>query len=349
MHFENQILSTSTVSQETIDSDRRIVVEGRSGCHLRLVHEGGRTLLRKYSKSVDYSARLVKQANKQTCFYRFVTDCDFRVPNVSSVFAGDAQRPAHVDMEFVHAEKYSDFLGKVSSVRLARFTQSILNYLEQLVQHSRQIRLRKEILIRKLESVTAAIEKKQNDRRLVADAFEYLKTPPNDVILLGRCHGDFTLSNMLFHCDRVYLIDFLDAFIETPVQDVVKLRQDTSFHWSLMLEPMLPAHQRDRVLQTLQYIDGRVRLWMMQHESIFIWYDYLQVFNLYRILPYVSVEHEINFVQQALKRQLNHAANHSDGRALNTISWSQTQVDADTSERTVHGDPGNIGPEPIGL
>ncbi len=31
------------------------------------------------------------------------------------------------------------------------------------------------------------------------------------------------------------MIDFLDSFIETPLMDIVKLRQDTKYNWSYLL------------------------------------------------------------------------------------------------------------------
>jgi len=336
---------TSQQSAKHRPGDAKLLVEGRSGCHLRLITEGSSTLLRKFSKDAKYSARLVKQANKQRAFARFSVGGDFRVPAVLNVFEGDKRQDAFVDMEFVHAEKYSDFLGAVSSTRLKRLADSILDYFDRLIDGARPISIRQEVLIEKLDAVAGAIDLDRVDCPLVESAFDYLRVPPEGTILLGRCHGDFTLSNMLFQSERVYLIDFLDAFVETPCQDIVKLRQDTYFHWSLMLEPMLPTHQRNRVLQTLQYIDRRVQHWMRTQESVCRWYDYLQTFNLFRILPYVSADHEIHFVQQALKHQLNHAAHHSNGRQVDTFSGGQTKVDADASGRAFHGRPSDSRPE----
>ena len=60
-------------------------------------------------------------------------------------------------------------------------------------------------------------------------------------IPIGFCHGDLTFSNIMFALDdnQVGLIDFLDSFIETPLIDLVKLRQDTHFHWTITRYPHL--------------------------------------------------------------------------------------------------------------
>ena len=51
-------------------------------------------------------------------------------------------------------------------------------------------------------------------------------------IPLGNCHGDFTLDNMIIGNDgRFYLIDFLKTYLDTPLQDFVKLKQDIEYGW----------------------------------------------------------------------------------------------------------------------
>jgi thiamine kinase-like enzyme len=51
----------------------------------------------------------------------------------------------------------------------------------------------------------------------------------------GPCHGDFTLSNMIFS-DKLYLIDWHDPFSESPLQDIGKLYQEMELKWSLRMD-----------------------------------------------------------------------------------------------------------------
>jgi aminoglycoside phosphotransferase (APT) family kinase protein len=55
----------------------------------------------------------------------------------------------------------------------------------------------------------------------------------NVEVLIGPCHGDLTLSNMILSPSRgLVLIDFLDTYFESPLQDVAKLQQDFFYGWS---------------------------------------------------------------------------------------------------------------------
>ncbi len=49
----------------------------------------------------------------------------------------------------------------------------------------------------------------------------------------GFCHGDINFGNMIVDPmkQELYLFDFLDSFIESPLQDFSSLRQDFAFGW----------------------------------------------------------------------------------------------------------------------
>lgn len=56
----------------------------------------------------------------------------------------------------------------------------------------------------------------------------------NFIIPISQCHGDFTLSNIIYGIDKnIYLIDFLDTFINSFLIDYAKLLQDTVYCWSV--------------------------------------------------------------------------------------------------------------------
>lgn len=57
--------------------------------------------------------------------------------------------------------------------------------------------------------------------------------PKELVIPIGPCHGDLTLSNIIVTSgSNVTLIDFLQTYLETPLQDVAKLMQEFLYGWS---------------------------------------------------------------------------------------------------------------------
>ncbi len=76
-------------------------------------------------------------------------------------------------------------------------------------------------------------------RALVIHSIELLAALPEQLPFpIGDCHGDLTLSNVILDpLAGVTLIDFLDTYLETPLQDVAKLKQDFIYGWSFRKEP----------------------------------------------------------------------------------------------------------------
>ena len=49
----------------------------------------------------------------------------------------------------------------------------------------------------------------------------------------GNCHGDLTTSNIIATGGSTfYLIDFLPCFLETPLWDILKIKQDLLYGWT---------------------------------------------------------------------------------------------------------------------
>ena len=119
---------------------------------------------------------------------------------------------------------------------------------------------------------------------------------------VGECHGDLTLSNILVQNSekRICLIDFLDSFIETPMQDIVKLRQDTKYFWTLNL------HQGGnldltKIKMILKYLDKKVESHYAEHEFYQKYYQSFQIMNLLRVLQYCKNKNLQNFVVRHIK------------------------------------------------
>ena len=113
-------------------------------------------------------------------------------------------------------------------------------------------------------------------------------------IPIGKCHGDLTFSNILFATDNIYFIDYLDSFIETPIQDIVKLRQDTKYFWSVMMYHN--SYDIVRLNMIFKYIDTQIDNYFKNVDSYNDIYDTLHLMNILRILPYVKEEKIKNFV-----------------------------------------------------
>lgn len=132
-----------------------------------------------------------------------------------------------------------------------------------------------------------AVAKSTDDgdlRALVVHASDQLASLPAQLPFpIGSCHGDLTLSNVILDpVAGVTLIDFLDTYLETPLQDVAKLKQDFVYGWSFRKEAaslgikaeILCRYHFPRAITQIERMYPR-QVWLMT------------VMALARIAPYV--------------------------------------------------------------
>lgn len=138
----------------------------------------------------------------------------------------------------------------------------------------------------KLATVYAATHDAELKRQ-VDTCLHVLKTLPTELVFpIGRCHGDLTLSNVILDpMSGVTLIDFLDTYLETPLQDVAKLKQDFVYGWSFRKAPSSLGIKaqifcRHHFPQAIFQIE---RLYPIQVQL-------LTLITLARIAPYVKDE-----------------------------------------------------------
>ena len=118
------------------------------------------------------------------------------------------------------------------------------------------------------------------------------------VIPVGPCHGDLTLSNILFKKESLHLIDFLDVFVESPLQDMVKIRQDTRHLWSL--GQYSGTYDYVKLRLALEYLDDRFDHYFRKHRFYRSYYLPFQILNLLRIFPYCVKEESRTFLSNNL-------------------------------------------------
>lgn len=274
-------------------------MQGRSGCPLEVHTEGENAFVKKYSSSTAYNTRLIKQARKQKDFSPAV---DFmKAPAVLQWQEANGAEIAWFDMEYIHAEKYSDFLERISVKEIQQLCQKLSNYFNRELEKAIPSAPDTDAFKHKLGELKDKLSQSAlYSQDLLQRIFAYAEQVPAANIPLKTCHGDFTFSNMLFYEQDIYLLDFLDSFIESPLIDLVKLRQDTCFKWSLMIENELPQHRINKITQIFDHIDRYIQNSFAAHADYQHWYKYLQTFNLLRILPYLQQPQEIQFVENCL-------------------------------------------------
>jgi hypothetical protein len=118
---------------------------------------------------------------------------------------------------------------------------------------------------------------------------------------VGPTHGDLTLSNVMVASDLscIGLFDFLDSYLDSPLVDIAKVRQDTQFGWSsLMSEAPL---DQVRFKQIMRHTDGIIVDHFAKHDWFSRGIDVIQAINLLRISPYAKSPATHEFVIEALR------------------------------------------------
>ena len=153
----------------------------------------------------------------------------------------------------------------------------------------------KKILLDKYYDTMEKITQNKSKLEFLSHIEKELQALPDRIqIPLGKCHGDLTFSNILFTDRKIILIDFLDNFIETPLQDIVKLRQDTKHLWSLRLYKKKYDGTKIEIL--LNYLDNLIDKHFSKYEFYRKYYFIFQKINLLRILPYAKDKQTFQYV-----------------------------------------------------
>ena len=107
------------------------------------------------------------------------------------------------------------------------------------------------------------------------------------------------ISNLLFNNDDIVIIDFLDTFLDSPIQDIVKIRQDTQFHWSLRM--LKHNYDSAKIIQCLNYIDNKLHNEFKKYDFYLNSYKIFQILNFLRIIPYCNNDYDVQFLKKRIK------------------------------------------------
>ena len=283
----------------------KIEVKGHSGCQINVVPEGHDIFIYKSTSDPKYVKRLVLQAEKQKKAGE-VEYSHIRIPKILDI--GIKEGSVSVKMEYVYSRNFVDFFEQAGFEQIEYLIEALKYFIDYEVGHSRVQRVSSELFRSKFAEVkskcisnTALNLMGDNAIMQIIDRSEMVFFRLKDLNLpIGLCHGDLTFSNILFNGNNYFLIDFLDNFVETPLQDIVKIRQDSKHLWS----PLMYNKHYDEVRLhiILNKIDKEIDSYF---GSMYPWYrecyHVMQLMNLLRILPYAHEEKVISH----LKNELN--------------------------------------------
>jgi len=265
---------------------------GLSGCKLTISPDG--KLVRKVSSNKEYNHRLINQIKKQLEF-KMMHISGIQCPLITET-GRDEYDLEYFIMEYAIGKDYRYFLNYSSPEDIDLFTKSIFNYIDSIgstedkytnIQFS-------EICREKLDSI-----KKELPDGEFSDFIEnkILKLE-NVEIPRSFCHGDLTLSNILFSKSHIFILDFLDSYIESWVIDLVKLKQDLFYFWSFL---------KDNIELNLRCVQTSLKIWEsieMKYPKIVASEEFkvLEALNFLRIYPYAKQEHDRSTIEKIMKK-----------------------------------------------
>jgi len=196
---------------------REIELIGHSGCKLKIIRKNDVTLIRKTSSSFSYNKRLEQQIFKQ----RYFTSEILQTPKIYDV--GYVDQLLYFDMEYINGIKFSEYI----SINKFEDSKEIFYKLLQFINNN---------FSSENISVSKDVEAKLYDLKKVLNinpvTHDFIVQNSSSLMPSGNCHGDLTFENILIYNNQIYLIDFLDSYISSPIMDIAKLFQELMLNWS---------------------------------------------------------------------------------------------------------------------
>ena len=250
---------------------------------LEIVHENHRSLVRKTFRSDLKRARCNVEKQKSfrpiytgTARLRAAEVLDFEIHN-------DVAELVMPYIEGITGNMFSIYATRNIAHTLSCSLSALL-YSE--LNESYEMPISKSLFHEKLASVSI----KTHDlslRALVDSCQDIIETLPAEINFpIGPCHGDLTLSNLILDpVSGITLIDFLHTFLESPLQDVAKLKQDFVYGWSFRKDSTM-LRVKAEILCRHHFPEAILQIEKAYPIQVYL----LTLLSLARIAPYVKDE-----------------------------------------------------------
>ena len=265
-----------------------IEVKGHSGCQIDVVSEESGIYVYKSTADPKYLKRLALQAEKQ----RAAAEDEYQHIRVPKIF--ELQENADttvIKMQYVYSKNFIEFFEQAGFEQVDYLIGALEHFVEHEISKCELQKVSPKIFQDKFAEIKGKclinpLYEGNEEILSILDRSEQVFNSLSELTMpIGICHGDLTFSNILFNGNNYYLIDFLDSFIETPLQDIVKIRQDTQFRWSQLM--YTKPYDATRLRIVCDKIDHEIHLYFTRKYQ---WYSdnysVVQLMNFLRILPY---------------------------------------------------------------
>lgn len=210
-----------------------------------------------------------------------------------------SKKSIHLTMPFVDGIVGSEYGIYASTNSFHRLCLGIDAFIKKNLIKSQVHEIHKSVISLKLNQIINNT-KNLKLRKILKDVQLLLKELPEKVEYpIGPYHGDLTLSNIIYDKNKnICLIDFLDSFIDSPLQDIAKLKQDFDFYYSFRYCSNNIKLKSQILMNALR--PGIIKLsekkWPLQIKI-------LTIMTLARIAPYVKDEITLNWLISSIEKQ----------------------------------------------
>jgi aminoglycoside phosphotransferase len=264
---------------------------------LEIIHLDGMPCVRK-TFAVN-AARAARNVRKQQSFKALHTGYT-RIAAAEVLAYTETGDSAELTMPYIEGIAGPMFAVHASHLIAQTLSDALSTLIYSELSRSIDTECETALILKKAEQVSAIVEN-TGLRTLAHEVIEKIRAlPPTLVFPLGPCHGDLTLSNVILNpVSGITVIDFLDTFLETPLQDIAKLKQDFVYGWSFrncaptlrVKAEILCQHHVPKALDQVERMYGpQVRV--------------LTLLALLRIAPYVRDEETTAWLVASLKNCL---------------------------------------------
>lgn len=285
---------------------KKIEIKGHSGCSVDIVNKNGELFIEKATQDKSYSARLALQAEKQR--KAFAKEYQYiRIPQIFDVEKTDES--LSILMEYVYSKNFVEQFEISGFDQIHYFIKALCYFIDDEIESSEMQDVSVSVFSEKFDSVKKKVFDNDllnkndrcvsimNDSEKLFNAIKQIKIP------VGICHGDLTFSNILFNGNNYYLIDFLDSFIESPLMDIVKIRQDSKYMWSYLMYDK--PFDKIRLRLICEKIDVGIDTHFKKYSWYSEYYKAFQVMNFLRVLQYAHEENVTDYLLNTLEDMLH--------------------------------------------
>ena len=284
-----------------------IEVKGHSGCQIDVVSEESGIYVYKSTAAPKYLKRLALQAKKQ----RAAAEDEYQHIRVPKIFElRESADTTIIKMQYVYSKNFIEFFEQAGFEQVDYLIGALEYFVEHEISKCELQKVAPKIFQDKFAEIKGKCltnplyEGNEVILSILNRSEQVFNSLPELTMPIGICHGDLTFSNILFNGNNYYLIDFLDSFIETPLQDIVKIRQDTQFRWSQLMytKPYDATRLRivcDKIDHEIHQYFTRKYQWYSDNYSV------VQLMNILRILPYAKEEKVVQYLVDVLNQLLD--------------------------------------------